>query len=273
MIQIRPELCVGCGSCVDDCFPNALELSEGQAALAHEDWCIRCGHCIAVCPTAAVWDDEQNMDEVRELSPEVRQVDGQALLNLMQFRRATRHFCPDPVPEEVLAALLNAGRWCPTAVNRQGTSFIVVREQIAALKDLAVRRLGLLGQVMLMKGDTPDMLRRAEKFVVWSKRIKKEPDFDPLFFHAPLLVMTVSDERGRLDAVSAATYMELEAVAQGLGVLYSGYFAAAAQGNEEISAALGLAQGQELVRCLVLGWPDIQFRRVPPRDPADVRYL
>ena len=31
--------------------------------------------------------------------------------------------------------------------------------------------------------------------------------------------------------------------------------------------------GENLVRCLVLGWPDIAFRRIPPRDAAKVKYL
>ena len=273
MIQIKTETCVGCGSCVNDCFPEALALAEGKAFLAEPGNCLRCGHCIALCPVEAVWDDGQNMDEVRAYSPAERQVDPETLLHFMQFRRATRHFRPEPVPQTVLDAILDAGRWSPTAKNRQSTSFLVVRDIIPQLKDAAVKRLRDLGQVSLMRGAAPDDARRAQKFIDWAKRLRKEPDFDPLFFHAPLLIMAVSDREGRLDAAAAAAYMELEANAQGLGVLYSGYFAAAAQDNPEILNLLGLKDGENLVRCLVVGWPDIAFRRVPPRDPAKARYL
>ena len=273
MIQIKTETCVGCGTCVNDCFPEALALSAGKAALVEPGNCLRCGHCIALCPVEAVFDDQQNMDEVRDCPPADRQVDPDNLLRFMQFRRATRHFKPDPIPQEILDAILDAGRWSPTAKNRQSTSFLVVRQAIPQLKAAALKRLRDVGQVMLMKGVPADEARRAQKFIDWCKQLRKDPDFDPLFFHAPALVMAVSDKEGKLDAAAAAAYMELEANAQGLGVLYSGYFAAAAQGNEEIRGILGLRDGEELVRCLVLGRPDIAFRRIPPRDAAKVEYL
>ena len=273
MIEFDDKKCVGCGACVDDCFPDALELRDGRPVLANPDWCLRCGHCIALCPMEAVRDPEQDMTEVRELPPEKRTVSPEALLDQMQFRRATRHFKAEPVPEDVLVRILNAGRWSPTAKNRQSTSFLVVRDSLPALKKLAVDRLGDVGMVMLMKGCEPDMARRAQKFIDWKKAQRKDPDFDPLFFHAPMLLLALSDEEGRLDAAAAAAYMEMEAVASGLGVLYSGYFTAAAQGCREIETLLGLPEGQSVVRCLVLGWPDITFRRIPPRDPAKVRYL
>lgn len=44
-------------------------------------------------------------------------------------RRATNHFKPDPVPEAILNAVLNAGLQAPSGYNFQPWRFIVVREQ------------------------------------------------------------------------------------------------------------------------------------------------
>ncbi len=49
-------------------------------------------------------------------------------LDLVRTRRAVRHFRPDPVPSEVLEAVLEAARWAPSGYNLQPTSFVVVTD-------------------------------------------------------------------------------------------------------------------------------------------------
>ena len=45
---------------------------------------------------------------------------------LIQVRRSVRGYKPDPIPEEVLRRILEAGRFAPTAANRQPFQLIVV---------------------------------------------------------------------------------------------------------------------------------------------------
>jgi nitroreductase len=52
-----------------------------------------------------------------------------ALLALLKARRSIRRYKPDPVPEELVTQLLEAGRWAPSASNRQPWRFVVVRDQ------------------------------------------------------------------------------------------------------------------------------------------------
>ena len=67
MIFIDEKKCIGCGACVKDCFPQNLIL-EGGIAVAKVNICLRCGHCIAVCPENAVSMTDYPMEEVQELS-------------------------------------------------------------------------------------------------------------------------------------------------------------------------------------------------------------
>jgi len=53
----------------------------------------------------------------------------EALLALLRGRRSIRRYLPDPVPEEMVAQILEAGRWAPSASNRQPWSFIVVQDE------------------------------------------------------------------------------------------------------------------------------------------------
>ncbi len=51
-----------------------------------------------------------------------------AFETLVRERRAVRHFDPRPLPEGVLARLLDAARWAPSGYNLQPTHFVVVTD-------------------------------------------------------------------------------------------------------------------------------------------------
>lgn len=59
---------------------------------------------------------------------------------VVQTTGACRYYRPDPVPDDVLARVLDAARWAPTGGNRQGVRFLVVRDAVKrrALRDLYV---------------------------------------------------------------------------------------------------------------------------------------
>ena len=53
----------------------------------------------------------------------------------IRTRRTVREFKPDPVPDEIVHTILQAGRWAPSSSNTQPWHFVVVRnrETIAAI--------------------------------------------------------------------------------------------------------------------------------------------
>lgn len=59
---------------------------------------------------------------------------------VVQTTGACRYYRADPVPDGVLARVLDAARWAPTGGNRQGVRFVVVRDAAKrrALRDLYV---------------------------------------------------------------------------------------------------------------------------------------
>jgi UDP-glucose 4-epimerase len=44
--------CVGCGTCVDTCFVNAIKIEAGRATISDE--CRGCGRCVEACPENAI---------------------------------------------------------------------------------------------------------------------------------------------------------------------------------------------------------------------------
>jgi nitroreductase len=51
------------------------------------------------------------------------------MFELMSTMRAMRRLKPDPVPDEMLARLVEAATWAPSAANIQGFSFVVVTDR------------------------------------------------------------------------------------------------------------------------------------------------
>lgn len=67
------------------------------------------------------------------------------LYDVMRTTAAVREFTDDPLPDEVLATILENARFAPSGGNRQGTQVIVVRERgtreaLAALTQKGARR-------------------------------------------------------------------------------------------------------------------------------------
>lgn len=65
MPWVDEEMCIGCGICVDECYPGAITLQDQGIASIDDDTCIRCGVCHSVCPEEAVRHDSERIpDEV-----------------------------------------------------------------------------------------------------------------------------------------------------------------------------------------------------------------
>ena len=52
--QVDAEKCIGCGTCVDICPMNALELGMDDKSTVNLKRCIGCGVCVAACPEQAI---------------------------------------------------------------------------------------------------------------------------------------------------------------------------------------------------------------------------
>ena len=242
--------CIGCGLCVSDCVSQCIKIENGKAQV-NEPFCIGCGHCYAVCPKNAVtlqgWGEPVAEPSKEPVSPE-------ALMGMMKRRRSVRQFQDKPVPQEVIDQLLEAARYCPTAENHQVVEYIILDEKKAEAEAMAVAG-----------------FRKAKKLLDKIVPIMANQEVDDHFFfkNAPLVII-VTNKAGMDDGL-AASYIELMANSLGLGVLYSGFFRVATKVNPKLRALLKIRKGYHLTACMVIGYPKIQYQRIPPRFPVKVR--
>ena len=61
--------------------------------------------------------------------------------------------------------------------------------------------------------------------------------------------------------------------ALGLGTFFSGFSIVAAKDNKHILDFLGVNSSDELLSCLVIGYPDVKYKRTVPRKDAVINWM
>jgi nitroreductase len=145
------------------------------------------------------------------------------LMQAIRARRSIRNFLDKYVEEELLLAVLEAGRLAPSARNMQDWRFIVVRD--AATRSLlakAARDQQFVGQapVVIAACGTSDM------------------------------VMTCGQPAYAIDVAIALDHMTLAAAARGLGTCWIGAFY-----EDLVKEILGVPPEIRVVALLPLGYP------------------
>lgn len=252
-IQIDAGACVGYGLCRSDCPACNIAIEDGRARVVAQD-CIMCGHCVAICPKAAVsitGFDEPPMELGGTAAP-----DPQRLLDALRSRRSIRQFTGQDVPLEAIARIVEAGRLTPTGGNRQGVSFLVLKDGMEGLERPAVL-----------------LFRQLLPLVRWMYPPARRMTIDDHFFFKKAPAAIVVASKSQVDGALAAANMALMAQALGLGVLYSGFFSMAANRSPTLRGMLGLKRGEKAVTTLVLGHPAVRYHRTAPKDAASIRYM
>ena len=252
-IIIDLSKCTGCGKCADDCPDRVLTVTE-QGAEYSGQFCVKCGHCVAICPQGAV--SISGYDDDPEVIETCNKIEPNALLGLMKARRSMRQFIKKEIPPDVIRQIIEVGRYTPTGGNKQGVSYVVIRENKDKIEKIAV-----------------SLLRKAQpqlsKMIPYMKNLIIDDNF--LFKGASTVILIKSVDA--LDGALAASTMELMAQSLGLGVLYSGFFIRAIRQSDELKQLLSVEKEEDVVAALVLGYPAVEYIRTAQRESANVIYM
>ncbi len=53
-LDLKPDLCIGCGLCTEVCPHNVFELKDAKAEIIDRNACMECGACVMNCPSQAI---------------------------------------------------------------------------------------------------------------------------------------------------------------------------------------------------------------------------
>jgi nitroreductase len=175
------------------------------------------------------------------------------IMEHIRTRRTVRSFTTDPIPGDVLDAILEAGMWAPSHANIQPWEFVLIGLETRA-RLLAVFQ--AKAEELLADPDTP--AKKRDNIM----RLKDD------FGGAPLMVAVVSrapeDDlqaiENPLSCAAAVQNMSLAASDAGVGTVWLSLGVA-----PPARSILGIEEGQSVVALLAMGYP-ADTPAAPPRD-------
>lgn len=272
LLTINPDKCNRDGICADVCpikiisFKNKDTLPEPVPGA--ENLCIRCGHCVAVCPTGAmshaIMTPEQCLPVKKEwlLSPEQAE-------HFLRCRRSIRVYQKKTVDREVIAKLIKTASYAPSGHNLQPVKWHVVYDS----KELK-RLIGLVADWMRhMIKEYPDMAQMMHMDLVvaaWDVGV------DVICRDAPHLIIahgSKADATAQTSCTIALAYLDLAAPPLGLGTCWGGFFQAAATSWPPLQKALGLPEGNVSYGTMMVGYSKYKYPRMPLRNTPQVTWI
>ncbi|MBI4329813.1 MAG: nitroreductase family protein [Chloroflexi bacterium] len=196
-------------------------------------------------------------------------MDMQGFLEIVHTRRCVRRFKTDPVPDEWIEQILEAGRWAMSGGNAQPWEFVIAKSQETRNKIFDVYHQHEL------HGHHMEMTRNPE----FRHPIRANPPEDkPTFRDAPVIIVIVGDQRTMASSVTvAALYTDSHVFHMNMGnVTQMICLAAAARGlaaqwvstsemiEEPLKRALGVPDIYKIYSMVPLGYPNhriTSFRR------------
>ena len=168
------------------------------------------------------------------------------ILDLMRERRSIRSYKPDPLTEEQIKQIIEAGCLAPSAHNHQSWRFIVITDR-DAINRLSLSAQGFLKARAVEEG-SEEMIEKYEK--------KFAGGYDAVFYEAPCVILLVAEkgnEYAPMDAGMACQNMCLYAREQGIGSCIIGY---ARHCDREEILKVGMKEDQELMFGISFGYSD-----------------
>ena len=170
------------------------------------------------------------------------------VLKSLEERRSVRKYLPKQVEEETLAAILRAGTYAPTGMNRQSPMMIVVQDP-----------------------EEREILRKMNAAVMGN------PDSDP-FYGAPTIVIVLADPNVRTAVEDGSLVMgNLMNAAHAEGVASCWIHRAKevfdSPEGREILASLGIEGDYEGIGNLILGYAEGEAPALRPRKENYVYHI
>lgn len=183
-------------------------------------------------------------------------------------RRSTRAYKADPVPEELLGEIVEAGVYSPSASNGQKTHFFVITnpEKRAELREVMTKVLAAIPAEKGMPEVFLSLIQRAN-----------EGEVD-VTYGAPALIVT-TNEKGSMNAAAdtaiALENMMLTASACGLGNVWVNQFLMLRDAPElkEFFAGIGVTQNMLVYGALAVGYAEALETEPLPRRGDPVTFV
>jgi len=222
---------------------------------------------MAICPPGALnlktmsAQDCLSLKEGWTLSPE-------KIEPFLKGRRSIRNYKDQLVDHSVIEKIIDISRYAPSGINRQPVLWEVIsgKENIHQLCEAVIN---WMRQMIKQEAPLAAMVGFDKIVSAWDKGM------DRICRQAPHVILAYSakDElTGAQACTIALTYLELTALAFGLGACWAGYVSIAVNMSEEVRKLVKLSPRAACHGAMMLGFAKYNYHRVPLRNTPSIRW-
>ncbi|MBU1087555.1 MAG: nitroreductase family protein [Candidatus Omnitrophica bacterium] len=271
LIIVDKNKCKADGICTKVCPIEILKMDADKqmpAAIENaEEMCINCGHCVCVCPHAALSLAKMPVKDLSELPADWR-IPEDKLITFLKGRRSIRQYKNKEVFKEDIEKLIDIARYAPTGLNKQPVRWTVVyaKDHTRKLVELVV---AWMRKLIDLKSPMAESLRMDLTIAMWQQ------GKDRICRGAPHVILghgLKEDMIAPQSTTIAFTYLELAAVSMGLGPCWAGYVNMAVNSSEEVRNFLGLSSRSACFGAMLLGFSKYEYKRIPLRNNPKIKW-
>jgi nitroreductase len=212
------------------------------------------------------------------------------LESALAFRRSTRRFQDKPVPRDLIEQVVSAGRYVPSGGSRHAYEFTVLTDP-AVKRELLAEFSRYYDRIRMLIGN-PAIKAVATTFLgSYERAFLNDPDYgqrmaelldrfhaggDPVFYHAPAAIIIHTPElipTPQEDSVLAGFAMVLMAQTLGLGTCFVSLAHKGLSASKHCKALVGIAPEDHVHAVIVLGYPDVTYRRPAPKPEKAIHWV
>jgi len=270
LFEVDTGKCHRDGACATVCPAGIIRIEEGGLPAPTEragDFCISCGHCVAVCPTGALSHRDMPPEQCEPVA-EDRLPDEAAFRHALRARRSIRAYREQPVPRDDLARLIEGARHAPSGHNAQPVRWLVFLEA-SEVRRLAGLTVDWMRSVLRDQPAFAESLNMDHVVSAWEK------GRDRVCRDAPHVIVAHAHKEDRTAPAActvALAHLELTAFSMGLGACWAGFLNAAASLWPPMMESLGLPEGHASFGAMLIGRPRFRYRRIPLRREARITW-
>lgn len=259
------------GICVAECPVRIIEMKDKESVPTPvegaEQSCISCGHCVAVCPHAAI---SLAVMKPEDCPPVYKRMalGRERVEHFLRSRRSIRTYKNKEIERDSLMDLIDIAHHAPTGSNSQQVGWLVInsRDRVRALSGIAAE---WMRHLIREKNPIAEKYRMEGIVRAWDMGV------DLICRGAPGLVVTHAPKEytvAQVDCTIALTFLSLAAPSFNLGTCWAGFFTIAASHWPPLKQALSLPEGHECFGAMMIGYPKYTYHRLPLRKEAHIMW-
>jgi nitroreductase len=221
-----------------------------------------------VCPSSAIIPRYPGV-LIPPVEEAVGVVDKDVLSRHLKSNRSIRLFQKTPVSIDIIENLLNVCRFAASGENARPVRWVVVNDpaRVQAFSAGCIEWLSTIPDghplksfadaILFLESQQKDIISRGAPAIIIACAEKQH-----ITEHTTLISL--------IDCIIALTHLDILSSSFGLGTCWDGFASIFISMNPELAKPFDIPDELVFEYAMMIGYPDISYVRIPPRDPAQI---